>query len=613
MRTLIPLAMISLFVTVSILASEQEKVDPWAEFQGTFEQLPKWQTPGEKSKYPPQIDRITPPPTGEVFLDPEYGEQEGVILRYPFGFGIIFAQMVDALQEYGVVYVLVNDLASQSDCYNFLAMNGVSSTNVEFIIQTTDANWTRDYGPWFVWEEDSSLSILDQIYYPDRPNDDFIPEFLETYWGMGYYGPNINHEGGNLMTDGHGTMMMTTHVYEANPGMTLQQVNDLYRNYFGQDTTYVFERIQFDATGHIDLWSKIMNDTTILVAQMQPNDVNYQLVENHAARMAQLPTAYGGTFNIVRCPMPPLSWLWILPYYKSYINSVLFNGLALIPIYGLEYDSTAISAYQQALGPEWEVIGIDCRNIAWAGGAIHCTTIGVPRHDADYLVEVEFTFEPDTSVITIPAGGGSFEYFTQVENLENNPITFDFWVDITLPNGTNTGPIFYRERINLSALATIGREMQQLVPASAPAGTYSYHGYVGSYLPLVISEEASFNFTKTGVPDMANAGEIWTLQGWDEAISAVACNIPESFTLAQNYPNPFNAETKIVFTLREIAPVTLNVFNVQGQLISTLYEGISNPGEYSVVWNAGDAPSGVYFYTLKIGRETSTKKCVLMK
>jgi hypothetical protein len=329
------------------------------------------------------------------------------------------------------------------------------------------------------------------------PLDDFVPEFLESYWGLDYYGPNFEHDGGNMMTDGHGLMMMSTYVNQANPGMTNAQICQIYQDYFGQDTIYIFQEIAFDLTGHIDLWSKIMNDTTILVAQMQANDPNYQLVENHCARMDSIPTYNGGTFHIVRCPMPPLTPQGGGGYYKSYLNSLLINGKAIVPIYNLEWDNAALQAYQTALGPEWEVVGINCNGIAFAGGAIHCTTIGVPRHDQDYLVDVDFTFEPVNPPIVIPATGGSFNYMAQVENLETEEITFDFWAEVTLPNGNVIGPLILRERLDLASLGTITRTLTQLVPATAPAGNYSFTGFIGSYLPRVISAEASFDVVKT--------------------------------------------------------------------------------------------------------------------
>ena len=613
-KRLMPLLIVILLFG-TVFADDNQKADPWSTYEWPAEMLPRFETKQEKaSGAVPSLDRITPPPAGEVFLDPEFGLREGVIVRYPFGYGNLLAQMVDNLQDYGIVYILVENAAVESNCYNFLASNGVPWENIECIHAPTNANWSRDYGPWFVWEEDNTLSIIDLIYYADRPQDDFIPEFLETYWGMGYYGPDIHHEGGNMMTDGYGQMMMSTHVFEANPGMTTEQVNQIHHDYMGQDTTYIFERIALDGTGHIDLWSKIMNDTTILVAQMQPDDVNYQLVENHAARMDALPTHTGGTFHIVRCPMPPVAYWWIFPYYRSYINSVLFNGLALIPVYGLEWDDAAIAAYQEALGPDWTVVGLDCNGIAPAGGAIHCTTIAVPEHIESYTHDLELTFEPVSAPIIIPAAGGSFNFDVNIENLENNSVLFDFWVDVTLPGGAVFGPVFKRNSVTLPALTNIGRELSQAIPSQAPEGTYSYNGYVGSYLPLVINSQGSFTFEKTAALDGNYNENDWPVIGWNgETELRNILEVPSKFVLKNNMPNPFNPETSISFELPEAADVILSIYNVNGQSVETLAEGMLSAGNHSFIWNAQNMPSGVYFYSLEANGAVQTKKMVLMK
>ncbi len=88
---------------------------------------------------------------------------------------------------------------------------------------------------------------------------------------------------------------------------------------------------------------------------------------------------------------------------------------------------------------------------------------------------------------------------------------------------------------------------------------------------------------------------------------------PTQYSLRSNYPNPFNPTTTIEFTLAEPAITTLNVYSVTGELVSTLVDGSLPAGHQSVVFNATDLPSGVYFYTLKAGSFTDTKKMVLVK
>jgi len=73
---------------------------------------------------------------------------------------------------------------------------------------------------------------------------------------------------------------------------------------------------------------------------------------------------------------------------------------------------------------------------------------------------------------------------------------------------------------------------------------------------------------------------------------------PKCYSLLQNYPNPFNSSTTISYTLPESGPVTLSVYNLLGQKVATLVEGVQQAGEHKAVWDAKGAPSGVYFYRL---------------
>jgi len=89
--------------------------------------------------------------------------------------------------------------------------------------------------------------------------------------------------------------------------------------------------------------------------------------------------------------------------------------------------------------------------------------------------------------------------------------------------------------------------------------------------------------------------------------------LPLSFSLYQNYPNPFNASTTIGYSLAKEGPVALSVYNIVGQKIATLLEGIQPIGNHKVVWNGDDYPSGVYFIRLQAGDQSRNIKMILMK
>ncbi|MCF7793819.1 MAG: T9SS type A sorting domain-containing protein [Candidatus Cloacimonetes bacterium] len=94
--------------------------------------------------------------------------------------------------------------------------------------------------------------------------------------------------------------------------------------------------------------------------------------------------------------------------------------------------------------------------------------------------------------------------------------------------------------------------------------------------------------------------------------------IPAIVELKQNYPNPFNPSTTISYNLKEAAEVELEIFNVKGQKVRTLVQEHQNAGEHQVTWQGKDdnfrnVSSGVYFYKMKSGNLTTTKKMILLK
>jgi hypothetical protein len=100
--------------------------------------------------------------------------------------------------------------------------------------------------------------------------------------------------------------------------------------------------------------------------------------------------------------------------------------------------------------------------------------------------------------------------------------------------------------------------------------------------------------------------------------AAASDGTPSAYSLLPNYPNPFNPSTAIGYAIPQDDHVALTVYNVLGQEIRTLVDARQAAGTYTVMWDGKDAAghhlnSGVYFYSIKAGDYTETRKMVLMK
>ncbi len=97
------------------------------------------------------------------------------------------------------------------------------------------------------------------------------------------------------------------------------------------------------------------------------------------------------------------------------------------------------------------------------------------------------------------------------------------------------------------------------------------------------------------------------------AVEEISNAVPSVYSLKQNYPNPFNPTTNIQFAIPKAGFVTMKVYNLLGQEVSTLVDEYKNAGTYKVDFNASNLSSGVYFYKIDAGSYTSVKKMILMK
>ena len=89
--------------------------------------------------------------------------------------------------------------------------------------------------------------------------------------------------------------------------------------------------------------------------------------------------------------------------------------------------------------------------------------------------------------------------------------------------------------------------------------------------------------------------------------------IASRYELGQNYPNPFNPITHIRFNIPETGNTKLTVFNIMGEAVANLIDGVVSAGAHTVSWNAANMPTGVYFYRLESGNFTQTRKLLLVK
>jgi hypothetical protein len=130
-------------------------------------------------------------------------------------------------------------------------------------------------------------------------------------------------------------------------------------------------------------------------------------------------------------------------------------------------------------------------------------------------------------------------------------------------------------------------------------------------LNLTLTDE----YRKKVSADLINGEEIFISDNTINKLKIVSGQIlnPVLYSLEQNYPNPFNPTTNIKFSIPDESDVNLSVYNILGELISTLVNEKLKAGYYDFNFDGTKCSSGIYFYRIKTGSFIETKKMILLR
>ena len=264
-------------------------------------------------------------------------------------------------------------------------------------------------------------------------------------------------------------------------------------------------------------------------------------------------------------------------------------------------------------------------------------TTGVEMYDdvlpnyviEDGKVDVAITFSVDMTNATDPnVQALPFNAATDTVYIVFEQPSFIFsqgWVDTdemrVLQLTDDNGDMVYTGTLNVQAPAWNGFEYRYAYSSpdngwqAEPAGFGDF-----AYRVRYIEQNGYRSFVQPyNAPTDTWIGQEDKSAEWEEAPSGVVSvgdenfGTPFKFNLSQNYPNPFNPSTVINFTIPQNGLVTLKVYNLLGQEVATLINKEMNAGSYDYSFNATNLGSGIYFYSLKAGNFTATKKMMLLK
>ena len=293
----------------------------------------------------------------------------------------VYGEIVRKLSAVERVKVFVRDEDLRESARQVLEKVGANMAAVEFHLQPTDRVWTRDFAPQFLRNAEGEVTAAKFRFngwakYENWQLDDAAGRAVP---GVRWQ-PDIVLEGGSIDVNGGGLLLTTEEcllspIQARNPELSREQLESVFHDYLGIDRTLWLNNGIFgdDTHGHIDDLARFTDlESIVIVQEPDPSD------ENHAPLAENLERTRSMPLRVRTLPMPnPLCFDGIrLP--ASYANFYIANKTVLVPTFNDSHDRTALSTLAECF-PDREVIGINCVELVWGLGTLHCMTQQQPK------------------------------------------------------------------------------------------------------------------------------------------------------------------------------------------------------------------------------------------
>jgi agmatine deiminase len=317
-------------------------------------------------------------------LPAEWEPSEAVVITWPVlypGFWDFYRNLVAAITPVARVDVLIPHAIYAPAVLAYLGEGWHDDRRLRLLVTASDDIWVRDYGPLTCIDKDARRVMVDAIFDPPEmlfANDDSFPVRYAAHQGCASRHLALHLEGGNLWSDGRGTVITTEGLYARNFPMSPDEVRQRLLEGLGAETLIVLPPLRMEGTGHVDVFVKLATPDTVLVTEPR-SIVNGRRLAEVAEVLGASRNAAGCSYRVVALPSVPAYCNWgVSRIWPSYTNALTVNQRVLVPTYGLPgRDDAALAVYRLVM-PDHEIIGIDARVAANAGGAVHCLTMQVP-------------------------------------------------------------------------------------------------------------------------------------------------------------------------------------------------------------------------------------------
>lgn len=306
----------------------------------------------------------------------------------------IYLQIISALHKDEFIKLLVLDKKEEERIKSRMKDIQIDLSKIIFYHAKYFDVWMRDYGPVFI-KKDKELLWTKWNYdgygekFPELFPDNEVFENLKGVINYQMLKTDIVLEGGAIETNGLGTILTTEEclLKNRNQNMSREENNKFLLDFLGaENIIWLNKGLLNDHTdGHIDEVARFVGPSKILCAfEDDVKNENYErLLENFNILKNSLDQD-GNKFEVIKLPMPYMKYENGEKEYHgkqapvSYANFYIGNKTVLVSLFNDINDEKALAIIKDCF-PGREVVGIDCRDLIYGGGAIHCITQQEPE------------------------------------------------------------------------------------------------------------------------------------------------------------------------------------------------------------------------------------------
>jgi agmatine/peptidylarginine deiminase len=331
----------------------------------------------------------------------EWEPQSAVLMAWPHA-GTDWAERLEAVQrcfaaictaicEHQALLLCVPDADIERQARASLAAAGCAPQRLRIVHLPYNDTWLRDSGPITLKQPDGGNCLLDFHFtawggkFAAGLDDQIIARLL----ALGIFSDTAHRridfalEGGGIETDGDGTLLSTWHcLHERHPEKSRDSISATLMATLHQDRVLWLEHGYLegdDTDAHIDTLARFASPGSIVYQGCQdPEDSHYAELGRMAEELSLFTRKNGHAYRLFELPWPEPIIDGGRRLAASYANFLIINGAVLMPVYDDPADAKAIAVMQQAF-PGRDILPINCRDLIWQNGSLHCCTMQLPQ------------------------------------------------------------------------------------------------------------------------------------------------------------------------------------------------------------------------------------------